>query len=102
MTSLLQLKIMKSMASKLLPDLPTAALFRYLKKASDFMKTLPRRDRPSATVRQSHRGCPASSGSVGRWAFNLASENLFALGSPEITHRAAYRTVDGHLRFLPL
>ena len=38
----------------------------------------------------------------GRWAFNLASESLFALGSTETARRAAYRTATGELRFLPL
>ena len=41
-------------------------------------------------------------GKEGRWAFNLASESLFALGSTEKARRVAYRTVTGELRFLPL
>jgi hypothetical protein len=37
----------------------------------------------------------------GRWAFNLATESLFALGSSEAVFRVAYRTADGRLRLLP-
>jgi len=66
------------------------------------MKTPVRRDHPRATVRRSQAGCCGQGGSAGRWAFNLASENLFALGSTEALRRAAYRTADGNLRFLPL
>ncbi|HEY0257740.1 MAG TPA: hypothetical protein VGC39_09880, partial [Candidatus Methylacidiphilales bacterium] len=88
--------------SKLLSSLASISLFHFLETASDFMKTPSRRDHPRATARRNRGGCPASSGSVGRWSFNLASENLFALGSTDAIRRAAYRTADGQLRFLPL
>ena len=96
------LKKVRNEAEKLLPYLFTVSLCRYLELASDFMKTPPRRDRSRATARPNQAGCRTSSGSVGRWAFNLASENLFALGSTDAIRRVAYRTADGHLRFLPL
>jgi hypothetical protein len=38
----------------------------------------------------------------GRWAFNLASENLFLLGATPGTRRVYYRTPGNELRFLPL
>jgi hypothetical protein len=37
-----------------------------------------------------------------RWAFNLASERLFSIGSPDGFRRVAYRTALGEIRFLPL
>jgi hypothetical protein len=53
----------------------------------------------------SRRSSPTYRGqdeSLRRWAFNLASESLFPLGSTEQARRVAYRTANGELRFLPL
>ncbi len=51
---------------------------------------------------QSQKACSKTDGKEGRWAFNLASESLFTLGSAESPRRVAYRTATGELRFLPL
>ena len=67
-----------------------------------FMKKPTRRDHPSEASRRSPQACHKKSGSTGSWAFNLASESLFALGSTERARRVAYRGADGELRFLPL
>jgi hypothetical protein len=56
---------------------------------------------PSGRSRQ-QRSSRAARGTTGSWAFNLASESLFALGSSEAVRRVAYRTADGRIRFLPL
>ena len=64
------------------------------------MKTRPSRAHSRGasvkTARPAQRG-----GSNGRWSFNLASEHLFVLGSTDTVRRAAYRTSDGRIRFLP-
>jgi len=65
------------------------------------MKKTARRDHPSETSRRSHRAYSQNGGKEGGWAFNLASENLFALGSTGPARRVAYRTATGELRFLP-
>jgi hypothetical protein len=48
------------------------------------------------------RGPREARAAAGSWAFNLATESLFALGSSEAVRRVAYRTSDGRIRFLPL
>jgi hypothetical protein len=68
----------------------------------NFMKKTSRRDHPSEPSHRSRRDCHQKGGSEGRWEFNPASESLFALVSTEAGRRAAYRTTDGELRFLPL
>ncbi len=62
------------------------------------MKKTTRRTHRSETIRQGFHGCHSS----GRWAFDLASERLFALGSPDGFRRVAYRAALGEIRFLPL
>jgi hypothetical protein len=49
----------------------------------------------------SHRG-GAACRTEGRWAFNLASERLFAFGSTLSGKRGAYLTAQGEMRFLSL
>jgi hypothetical protein len=49
----------------------------------------------------SHRDATACQ-TKGGWAFNLASERLFAFGSIESGKRGAYLTAQGEMRFLPL
>jgi hypothetical protein len=66
-----------------------------------FMKKPSRRDHPSEPSHRNRRDCHQKGGSEGRWEFT-ASGSLFALGSTEAARRAAYRTADGELRFLPL
>jgi hypothetical protein len=56
---------------------------------------------PSGRARQ-RRSSSDARASTGSWAFNLASESLFALGSSEAVRRVVYRTADGRIRFLPL
>jgi hypothetical protein len=63
-----------------------------------FMKKTNRRDEPSEASRRSPKGCLHESG----WAFNLATERLFSLGSLDGFQRMAYRTAQGDVRFLPL
>ena len=92
----------EKLATKLLRGLASLSTSRYLKQGLRFMKTPSRRDHPRATIRRNQSDCCDQGGSAGRWEFNLASENLFALGSTEAIRRAAYRTADGYLRFLPL
>ena len=92
----------EEVADKLLPFSRTAWLCRYKRAAFDSMKNPSRRDSPRATARRSHGDCPDVTGSVGRWAFSLATESLFPLGSTESARRAAYRSADGQIRFLPL
>jgi hypothetical protein len=65
------------------------------------MKKTSRRDHPSELSHQSRRNCRQNAGSEGRWEF-IASGSLFALGSTAAARRAAYRTAEGELRFLPL
>jgi hypothetical protein len=67
----------------------------------NFMKKTSRRDHPSEPSYHSRRDCRQSGGSKGRWEFT-ASGSLFAVGSTDSAHRAAYRTAAGELRFLPL
>lgn len=66
-----------------------------------FMKKTSRRDHPSEPSHRSPRACRQNGGSEGRWEFT-ASGSLFALGSTDAVRRAAYRTVAGEMRFLPL
>jgi len=66
------------------------------------MKKPSRRDHPGETSRGSQRDGRKNGGKEGAWAFNLASESLFALGATEQARRVAYRTATGELRFLPL
>lgn len=64
------------------------------------MKTRPSRAQSQGASVKTSR--PAQTGSnSGRWSFNLASEHLFVLGSTDTIRRAAYRTSDGRIRFLP-
>jgi hypothetical protein len=65
------------------------------------MKKPSRRDHRSESSHRNPRDCHENGGSKGRWEFNLAGENLFALGSTDAVRRAAYRTAGGELRFLP-
>ena len=67
-----------------------------------FMKKPTRPDHPSETSRRSSGQCRSEGAKDGRWSFNLATENLFALGSTENARRVAYRTANGELRFLPI
>ncbi|MCE0482693.1 MAG: hypothetical protein LV479_00465 [Methylacidiphilales bacterium] len=67
-----------------------------------FMKKSSHLDHLSESRHRSHEGCPQKGAKEGRWAFNLASESLFALGSTEGARRVAYRTATGELRFLPI
>jgi len=62
------------------------------------MKKKDRRNHPSESTRRSSKVCR----NEGRWAFNLTSERLFALGSTDRVRRVAYRTATGELRILPL
>ena len=64
------------------------------------MKTPSRRDHPRPIERPVQPISRGKSGSVGRWAFNLATESLYALSSGEGLRRVAYRRADGSLRFL--
>jgi hypothetical protein len=66
-----------------------------------FMKKTSRRDHPSEPSHRNRRDCRQNGGSEGRWEFT-ASGSLIALGSTDAVRRAAYRTADGELRFLPL
>jgi hypothetical protein len=66
------------------------------------MKKPSRRDQRGESSRRSQREERKHGSKKGGWAFNLASESLFALGSTEGARRVAYRTADGELRFLPL
>jgi hypothetical protein len=70
--------------------------------AHPFMKKPTRRNRARETNRPGRRGCLEKESGKGSWAFNLASDCLFALGSTERVRRVAYRGPDGQLRFLPL
>jgi hypothetical protein len=65
------------------------------------MKKASRRDHPSEPSHRSQRACQQKGGSEGRWEFS-ASGSLIALGSTDTARRAAYRTAEGELRFLPL
>ena len=64
------------------------------------MKTRPSRTQSRGTAARNARAARQGS-STGRWSFNLASEHLFVLGSTDTVRRAAYRTSDGRIRFLP-
>ena len=65
------------------------------------MKKSSRRDHPSEPSQRNRRDCQQKNGSEGRWEF-AAGGSLIALGSTGAARRAAYRTTDGELRFLPL
>jgi len=65
------------------------------------MKKTSRRDHPSEPSHRSRRDCHQNGGSEGRWEF-ITSGSIFAIGSNGTARRAAYRTADGELRFLPL
>ncbi len=66
------------------------------------MKKPSRREHPEEPSRPNKREESKKGSKKGGWAFNLASESLFALGSTEGARRVAYRTASGELRFLPL
>ncbi len=68
----------------------------------NIMNKSPRRDHPGHPPRRNERDCRKNGAGDGRWAFNLASESLFSLGTTDKARRVAYRTADGQLRFLPL
>jgi hypothetical protein len=62
------------------------------------MKKSSRRDHPSEpSSRQKRR----QHGSEGRWEFS-GGGSLITLGATDSARRAAYRTADGGVRFLPL
>jgi hypothetical protein len=65
------------------------------------MKETFRRDHPSEPSHRSQRASHQKGGSEGRWEY-ITSGSIFALGAGETARRAAYRTADGELRFLPL
>jgi hypothetical protein len=65
------------------------------------MKKSSRRDHPSEPSPRNRRECRHNGGGEGRWEF-AANGSLISLGSTDGTRRAAYRTADGELRFLPL
>jgi len=65
------------------------------------MKKTSRRDHPSEPSQRNQRAWRQSSGSEGRWEF-ASSGSLITIGSTGIGRRAAYRTAEGELRFLPL
>jgi hypothetical protein len=65
------------------------------------MKKPSRRDHPSEPSQRNRRECRQNGASEGRWEFNV-NGSLIALGSTEGMRRAAYRTADGEVRFLPL
>jgi len=67
----------------------------------NFMKKTSRRDHPSESSHRNQRGCQQKGGSEGRWEF-ITSGSIFAFGSGKTARRAAYRTAEGELRFLPL
>jgi hypothetical protein len=65
------------------------------------MKKSFRRDHPSEPSSRNRREYRPSSGSEGRWEF-ITSGSIFSIGSNGSARRAAYRSADGELRFLPL
>jgi hypothetical protein len=65
------------------------------------MKKSSRRDHPGEPSHRSRRDSHQKGGSDGRWEF-ITSGSIFAIGSNDTARRAAYRTADGELRFLPL
>jgi len=65
------------------------------------MKKSSRRDQPSEPLHRNRRDPRQNGGSDGRWEF-ITSGNIFAFGSNGTARRAAYRTAEGELRFLPL
>ena len=65
---------------------------------SILMKNPSRRYAPRESSHRSAAACRTKGG----WAFNLASERLFAFGSIESGKRGAYLTAEGEMRFLPL
>jgi hypothetical protein len=64
------------------------------------MKKSSRRDHPSEPSARNRRDCQ-NGASDGRWEF-VTSGSIFTLGSNGLARRAAYRSADGELRFLPL
>jgi hypothetical protein len=66
-----------------------------------FMKKTSRHDHPSELSHRSRRDCRQNGGSEGRWEF-ITCGSIFAIGSNGTARRAAYRSADGELRFLPL
>jgi hypothetical protein len=62
------------------------------------MKKTSRGHSPSESSQRGGAVCRAKGG----WAFNLASERLFAFGSIGSTKRGAYLTAQGEVRFLSL
>lgn len=65
------------------------------------MKKTSRRDHPDEPSHRSQAAGHQKGGSEGRWEF-ITSGSIFALGSANTARRAAYRTAEGELRFLPL
>jgi len=65
------------------------------------MKKSSRRDHPSEPSSRNRRDCRPNGGSDGRWEY-ITSGSIFTLGSNDTARRAAYRSADGELRFLPL
>ena len=62
------------------------------------MKKSARRDHPSEPSSRNRR---RQQGGEGRWEY-ITSGSIFSLGSNDSSRRAAYRTSEGELRFLPL
>ena len=65
------------------------------------MKKTSRRDHPSEPSYRNRRYDSQNGGSSGRWEF-ITSGSIFAIGSNGTARRAAYRTAEGELRFVPL
>jgi len=65
------------------------------------MKKTSRRDHPSEPSNRNRQDCRRNGRSEGRWEF-ITSGSIFTFGSNGTARRAAYRTADGELRFLPL
>jgi hypothetical protein len=65
------------------------------------MKKASRRSHPSEPSYRNRQECRPNGGSGGRWEF-ITSGSIFAIGSNGSARRAAYRTAEGELRFLPL
>jgi hypothetical protein len=65
------------------------------------MRKTSRRDHANEPGNQGAKSYRRNGGSKGPWEFT-SSGRLFSMGATDAARRAAYRSADGEMRFLPL
>jgi hypothetical protein len=86
----------------LVPNSRSSRLWSLLPTRFHHLKSIMKKTSPTHSPRESSHRNGAACRKEGRWAFNLASERLFAFGSTVSGKRGAYLTAQGEMRFLSL